>query len=192
MDGNKRRGLLRHKHWDKRPLTPSAPSWHRGRGQWQRRQPELGKLPRGAWEPELGRGGRAGQGGAGTPAREPWSQGGGQGRASRAGPELPGPGPLSSRGGRQEDRVVRLQRAPPGNATEHGPLPEASREGQRRTGQRGKPSLREGKAGTSWTEPALSTRSRGAGRTERERPTTGAACGGSPGAGAAAPGRSAP
>lgn len=43
--------------------------------------------------------------------------------------------------------MVRLQRPPLGNATEHGPLPEASREGQRRTGQRRKAQPQRGEGG---------------------------------------------
>lgn len=172
MDGNKRRGLLRHKHWDKRPLTPSgaklvpragAVATEAARAR-QAAKGGLGARARQRRASRPGRGGDPGEGASEPGRRTGQGQQGQQGQLRAAGPgpailpgrQTGGPGGQAAKG------------PPPGDATEHGPLPEAGREGQRRAGQRGKPSLREGKAGTSWTEPALSTRSRGAGRTECE------------------------
>lgn len=158
MDGNKRRGLLRHKHWDKRPRIPSALLALRA-GAVATEVPELGKLPRGPGSQssaEVGEQAREG----GTPAREPWSQGGGQGRASRAGPERGGPGPLSSR---EADRRTGWSgcKGPPGNATEHGPSQRREAgEGQRRTGQRSASASERGRRARA-DRAALSTSEQG-------------------------------
>lgn len=96
MDGNKRRGLLRHKHWDKRPLTPSGAKLVPRAGAVateaaRARQAAKGGLGARARQRRASRPGRGGDPGEG--ASEPGRRTG-QGQQGQQGqPRAAGPGP---------------------------------------------------------------------------------------------------